>query len=399
MKVLLTHNRYQAPGGEDAVFDLEGRLLTEHGHVVERWSVTNDKIQRTWEKVRTGWQVTYSQAARTEVGELISEFTPDVMHVHNFFPLLTPSIYDSCREMGVPVVQTLHNYRTICAPATLYRNQRVCEDCIGGSPYQAVLHRCYRNSALGSLAVARMIAFHRNRGTWQSKVDRFIALTEFGRAKFIEAGLPADKIVVKPNFVEDRVTVPIEGDARRGALFLGRLVPEKGIRTLLKAWSKMELDLRIIGDGPLMSEVRSAAISSVTSLGWQSRVRFSKEMARAAFLIVPSEWYEGFMMTLVEAFCHGLPVIASRLGAMAEIVEDGVTGLHFTPGDPVDLVTKVRWAEAHPKEMRQIGANARRVYEEKYTPENNYPQLMAIYEEAIEESRRARIPEMTVSSS
>ena len=310
----------------------------------------------------------------------ITAFGPDVVHVHNFFPLLTPAIYDACRDAGVPVVQTLHNYRTICAGAMLMRSGRPCEDCIGSSPYRAVLHGCYWDSRPASLAVARMVAMHRRRGTWETKVDRFIALTEFAKNRFVKAGFPADRIVVKPNFVEDRT---VGEAARGGALFVGRLSPEKGINTLLRAWDGLDAPLRIAGDGPLLDSLSGADMTNVSVLGRTKPEAVSGEMARAEFLVMPSEWYETFGLVIVEAFCQGLPVIASRLGAMAEIIEDGVTGLHFTPGDAANLAAKVRWAASHPDEMRRMGANARRVYEKKYTPEANYRQLMAIYAAAM----------------
>ena len=384
MRILQVHNTYQQPGGEDAVVANEGALLTGKGHEVRLWSVSNDGIEGAWAKLRTAWQVPYSHRARRQLGRVIADFGPDVVHVHNFFPLLTPSIYEACRDAGVAVVQTLHNYRTICAGALLLRDGRPCEDCIGASPYRGALHGCYRGSRLGSLAVARMIARHREQGTWRTKVDRFIALTEFAKAKFVEAGFPADKIAVKPNFAADTGARTSEGD-RHGALFVGRLSPEKGIGTLLAAWRGLDVPLRIAGDGPLLNMVRDANSPNVAPLGGLPPEAVSREMARAAFLVMPSQWYEGFPMTLAEAFCQGLPVIASRLGAMAEIVEDGVTGLHFAPGDARDLAAKVRWAADHPEEMLEMGANARHAYEEKFSPDINYEILFSIYQAAIRE--------------
>ena len=386
MRVLQVHNFYQLAGGEDAVVAAERALLDEHGHAVQLCAATNDEINSTWAKVRTAWQTPYSQAARKKMEQAIGEFTPDVVHVHNFFPLFSPSIYDACRYSGVPVIQTLHNYRTICAAALLLRNGRHCEDCIHGSPYQAVLHGCYRGSRVGSLAIARMVDRHRTGGTWRTKVDRFIALTEVARSKFVEAGFPAEKIAVKPNFVENTGLRETETE-RSGALFVGRLSPEKGIGTLLAAWRALDVPLRIVGDGPLLSMAQSTASPNIVALGKLPPEAVNKEMARTAFLVMPSEWLETFGLVIVEAFCQGVPVIASRLGSMAEIIEDRVTGLHFTPGDPEDLAAKVRWALNHPEERRQMGANARRIYKERYTPERNYKMLMEIYSAAITQVR------------
>jgi glycosyltransferase involved in cell wall biosynthesis len=330
-------------------------------------------------------QASYSVDAKQRMVRAIRKFEPDIVHVHNFFPLLTPSIYDACYDAGVPVVQTLHNYRTICASALLMRAGRICEDCVGDTPWQAVLHGCYRESRLASVPMAHMIAMHRRRGTWQRKVRRFIALTEFAKERFVAAGFPSDRISVKPNFVDDRNS---PGLPRAGALFVGRLSVEKGIGTLQHAWEKLDIPLNIAGQGPLLENLTSAALGNIELLGMLAPEDVAEHMSRAAFLVFPSECYEGFPVTLVEAFRQGLPVVASRLGSMAEIIEDGVTGLHFTPGSPADLAEKVRWAAAHPNEMRRMGQNARQTYEDKYTPEVNYRELVAIYEEAIEERQR-----------
>jgi glycosyltransferase involved in cell wall biosynthesis len=230
-----------------------------------------------------------------------------------------------------------------------------------------------------------MIARHRGQGTWRTKVDRFIALTEFAKTKFVKAGFPANKIAVKPNFVTD-TRARDAGMGRDGALFVGRLSPEKGIGTLLTAWRDLAVPLRVAGSGPLSVMMRDAPSPNIAALGNLTRDAVSEEMTRAAFLVMPSEWYEGFPMTLVEAFGRCLPVIASRLGAMAEIVEDGVTGLHFAPGDTRDLAEKVRWAVDHPEEMRHMGTNARCAYEENYSPDVNYEMLIAIYAAAIRET-------------
>ncbi len=389
MRVLQAHNYYKQIGGEEAVLANEQALLAGHGHETRLFSVSNKDVVGPWAMVRAGWLAPYSNSAREAIALEIAEFTPDVVHVHNSFVLLTPSIYDACRDAGVPVVQTLHNYRTVCANGLFMREGRPCEDCVGASPWRAVLYRCYGNSRLASAALARMIATHRRRRTWQTKVDRFIVLTEFAKRRFVNAGFPDDRITVKPNFVEDRNTGTGK-EPRGGALFVGRLSAEKGVHVLLRAWKGIEASLRIAGDGPLLASVRDTAMANVEILGRAGPDAVAAEMARAAFLVFPSEWYEGFPMTIAEAFCQGLPVIASRLGAMVEIVEDGHTGLHFTPGDAADLAAKVRWAESHPEEMRRMGANARRIYEEKFTPEANYPQLTTIYEQAIENNRRSR---------
>lgn len=384
MRVTLVHNFYQQAGGEDQVVANEQALLSARGHEVALHTATNDGIQGSWAKLKTAWDAPYSRHERVRFAQALAKGRPDVVHVHNFFPLLTPALFDACRDAGVPVVLTLHNYRLVCPGALLMREGRICEECLTRSPYRSVLHRCYRGSALGTLATARMVSHHRHAGTWQDRVDRFIALTAFAKSRFVAAGFPAAKIAVKPNGYEERSQTSPEL-ARRGGLFVGRLSPEKGIATLLEAWHSLDVDLRILGDGPMQEAVRGAA-PCVSYLGRRGAAEVSLEMAQAAFLVAPSEWYEGFPMVLVEAFAHGLPVIASRLGSLAEIVQDGVTGLLFTPGRPDDLAAKVRWAADHPEELRRMGANARREYEAKYTPETNYRQLMDIYAQAKEQA-------------
>jgi glycosyltransferase involved in cell wall biosynthesis len=384
MRILIVHNRYQQAGGEDVVATNEHELLEKHGWETRLWCVTNDRIAGPWGKIATAVRASYSRPAREVLARVIHEFAPTVVHIHNFFPLLSPSVYDACRAAGVAVVQTLHNYRPICAAALLARDGRPCEDCIEAAPCQAVLHRCYRGSIIGSLAVARMVDTHRRRDTWSHKVDRFIALSEFAKRKFVAAGFRSDRIEVKPNFVEDRRVA--EFAAGSGALYVGRLSSEKGVSTLLQAWHDLEVPLRVVGDGALGELVDKAGAFGVVALGRRPAAEVAAEMARACFLVVPSEVYENFPMVIAEAFCQGLPVIASRIGALAEIVEDGATGLLFSPGDADDLASKVRWAHQHPEAVRRMGANARRTYEERYSPKVNFAQLAKIYQAAIEQN-------------
>jgi glycosyltransferase involved in cell wall biosynthesis len=385
MRVLIVHNRYQQAGGEDMAVANEQALLARHGWQTRLWSVSNDRIAGPWGRITTAIRVPYSHPACRQLAGAIAEFGPTIVHVHNFFPLLSPSIYDACQAAGVAVVQTLHNYRAICPGALLSRAGHPCELCITGSPYQGAFHGCYRGSRLGSLAVARMVDMHRRRGTWLHKVDRFIALSEFAKSKFIAAGFPGDRISVKPNFAEDRQAA--EATARDGALYVGRLSAEKGIATLLRAWQTLEVPLRIVGDGPARKLVENAGIPTVRALGRRSAAEIAREMAQAAFLILPSQVYENFPMVIAEAFCQGLPVIASRIGALAELVEGGATGLLFSPGEAADLADKVRWTRQHSEAVRAMGRNARRVYEEKYSPSVNFRQLTGIYAAAVARNR------------
>ena len=378
----MLHNRYKQEGGEDTVVRAETSLLRAKGHRVTLHQVSNLDIDGSISAGLTGLMAPYSMAARKRMTRLIAQDRPDIVHVHNFFPQLTPSIFDAFRDAKIPVVQTLHNYRLICGAATLSRDGVPCEECVGRFPLPLIRHRCYRNSHVMSCVPAAMIALHRLRGTWHSRVGRFIALTNFARTRFIAGGLPADRIAIKPNFVD----VP-EGIQRNkqpsGGLFVGRLSAEKGIPILLDAWSGVHAALTIVGDGPLRDVVREASGYQVTHVGWQERRVSFEAMANAAFIVIPSVWYEGFPMVLAEAFGVGVPVIASRIGGLGELITDGVTGLLARAGDAEDLRRKILWALDHPQAMAEMAENARRMYEAQFTPERNYEQLIRIYESAV----------------
>lgn len=394
MNILAIHNFYTQGSGEDAVFSAEKALLQERGHGIVEFVRHNAEIYAMsylGASVSTLWSRDSMQALR----RLIQTARPDVAHFHNTFLLISPASYYACNEYGIPVIQTLHNYRLLCPNALLFRNGRVCEECLGKFvPWPGVLHRCYRHSRAATAVVAAMLAVHRLLRTWERTVDVFIALTEFARQKFIQGGLPAARIVVKPNFIHpDPGPGPHDGGY---ALFVGRLSSEKGIRTLLAAWEQLGsgVPLKIVGDGPLASEVARACESS-RKIEWLGRVSASVAlslMGGALLVILPSECYENFPRVIVEAYAKGTPVIASNLGALAELVEDGRTGLRFRPGDPRDLAAKIEWAWTHPHELAQMGREARREYEEKYTAERNYEQLMAVYQLAQRFHRQRELP-------
>ena len=391
MKILFCHNTYRLKGGEDQVCDKERALLTQQGNEVVLHLRNNEQIKSIKDKLSTSLQLNYSHSEKNALLHQLEEQQPSVVHVHNFFPILTPAIYDACVESNTPVIQTLHNYRTICPSALLMRDGKLCETCINHSPYHAVLHKCYRDSMIGSFFVANMVAYHRKHKTWLTRVNRFVALTHFAKSKFVEAGFPADKIRVKPNFIEDpfkgQKTLPIK---QQQALFVGRFSQEKGVSVLLEAWQSIQYPLQLAGDGPTFDNCKGQSFTDyIHFLGSQTSEQVHLLMSQAQFLVMPSIWYEGFPMVLVEAFAHGVPVICSRLGGMAEIVEDRVTGLHFEAGNADDLAEKINWLIAHPYECEIMGENARTEYLEKYTPETNYKQLMSIYQEAIDESKKS----------
>lgn len=400
-KVLMGHCYYREPGGEDASFEDEVRLLIDRGHPVIRYSRDNREIDDFGlaEKWHLAWKTTWAADSYRSLRELIRRERPAVAHFQNTFPLISPAAYAACRAAGVPVVQSLRNYRLLCPNALFFREGRVCEDCLGKAlPWPGVAHGCYRESRIQSGVVAAMVAAHRLLRTWQDQVDVYIALTDFARRKFIEGGLPPEKIIVKPNFVHDDAGV---SDGRRDyALFVGRLSPEKGILTLLEAWRQIRrVPLKIVGEGPMREEMaaivqRQGLEGSVELLGHRPRADVLALMRRARFLVFPSEWYETFGRVAIEAFACGVPVIAARLGAMAEIVDAGRTGLHFTPGDSDDLASQVEWAASHPDRVAGMGRSAREEFEAKYTAVRNYEMLTRIYRLAAERSGRVPAAEV-----
>jgi glycosyltransferase involved in cell wall biosynthesis len=385
MNILLVHNSYQQPGGEDHVFAMEGALLEARGHRVVRYQAHNDAVKNRGGLVLLT-QTVWNRHAYTDLRRAIRDNRVELMHVHNTFPLISPAAYYAASAEKVPVVQTLHNYRFFCPAATFYRNGGVCESCLGKTvTWPAVVHACYRGSKPASVASTALIAIHRAARTWNTKISAYIALTDFARRKYIEGGLPANRIHVKPNFLDhDPGMVLGEG---KFALFAGRLTEDKGILTLIKAWNEpgLSMPLEIAGDGPLAPQVSEAAKQNpnIHWHGWITRDRLLEKLRTAAVLIVPSEWYEPFGLTIVEAFASGVPVVASRLGSMASMVEHQKTGLLFRPGDPADLAAQVGWYLDHPTELKEVRHRARLEYEQKYTSERNYRQLMAIYDEAL----------------
>jgi glycosyltransferase involved in cell wall biosynthesis len=389
MKILLVHNTYQEQGGEDVVFWQERDLLNAAGHQVLEYQRFNHEIREysTVQRISLIGRTVWAADSHREFKALLRTHKPDVVHVHNTFPLISPSIYWACRSERVPVVQTLHNYRLLCAGANFIRDGKPCEDCITGKFWQGVVHGCYRGSRVQTAPVALMLTVHHAGRTWTRMVDRYIVLTAFARSRFVNAGFPAEKFTIKPNCVD-----PDPGKrTNQGsyALFVGRVSQEKGAHTLLKAWRQLPptFPLRVVGDGPLSEQLKSEAasnnLSNVTFMGRLPRKQVIEAMKDARFVIFPSELYENLPLTIIEAFACGVPVIASRLGAMQEIVEDGRTGILVQPGNADDLARAVTRAWQEPAYMRQLGEGARTEYETKYTASANYRQLIEIYEQVI----------------
>lgn len=391
MRVLIAHNHYQQGGGEDESFAAEVGALRDHGHEVQTYAVHNDSI-KGMNKVGVALRTLWNRKSYDEVRSLIRRDRPQVVHFQNTFPLISPSAYYAARDEGVPVVQALRNYRLLCPGALFFRDGKVCEDCLHKTvPLPGVMHGCYRGSRVGTATVAAMLTVHRGLRTWERLVDVYVCLTEFARSKFIEGGFAPEKLVVKPNFVH-----PDPGPgagAGNFAVFLGRLSAEKGVGTLMKAWEahglSARIGLKIIGSGPLEEQVAQWAgrTAGVEYVGRKPAREAYDIVGDASLLVLPSEWYETFGRVAVEAFAKGTPVVASNLGAMAELVDDGRTGLLFNPGDPADLAAKVQQMIADPAALRAMRAEVRREYESKYTARQNVQRLIEIYRLALRRGR------------
>jgi glycosyltransferase involved in cell wall biosynthesis len=380
MKVLVVHNAYQQKGGEDTVMEAEVALLRSRGHDVELFTRHNDAIGNV-PKLAVAINTLWASGIASDFARRLKVFQPDVVHVHNTFPQISPAIHWVATRARIPVLQTLHNFRLLCPQAMFLREGKVCEDCLGKIPWRGATRGCYRGSKSQSSVLATMVTVHRAVGTWENKITRYIALNEFCRRKFIAGGLPESRIVVKPNFVDLREPDSMD---RQGFLFVGRLSVEKGLRVLRNAHERVAgSELRVIGAGPDDDETQN--VHGLTPLGFQEKKLVFHEMARAVALVMPSIWYETFGMVAVEAFAAGTPVIASAIGVLPHLIQDHVTGLLFEPGNSEDLARKMQWALANPEVMAIMGRNARKHYENEFTADRNYQQLMAIYMSAIEE--------------
>jgi glycosyltransferase involved in cell wall biosynthesis len=393
-RILVLHNLYQQAGGEDVQMRAEVELLRHAGHAVRLVTVSNDTISGLGNKLKTFLTTPYNPARYDFIVDLVREFRPDIVHVHNFFPQFTPAIHEGARASRVAVVQTLQNYRLFCAGAFFLREGRVCEKCLHGTRYWGVVHRCYRSSFPGSVAVVRMqnraIAHH----TWDG-VDQFIALTEFARDKFVEAGLSADHISVKPNTLPlDWQAPPKPPGSREGALYVGRLSREKGVDVLLEAWRQLpDVPLTIVGVGPEEAALRSSAPAGVRFVGALPPDGVREHMQKAACLVMPSRWYEGLPLTAIEAFSLGLPIICSRIGSLAEIVEDDSNGWHFETNNAAELAARARHCFGDPELLSRASREARASFDRVYTGERNLEMLTGIYKKAIASAKsRPLIP-------
>jgi glycosyltransferase involved in cell wall biosynthesis len=389
MKILIVHNQYRtsAPSGEDAAVQNEKKMLEARGEDVSIFERCNDDIQASGLMAKTALAVNtvWSRRSRSELRRVLLSDRPDIVHVHNTFAILSPSIYGACKSAGIPVVQTLHNFRFFCPSALFLRDGKPCEDCVDKSLLQSIRYRCYRGSASATATLAAMLAIHRALGTYAHDIGTYIVLTEFARLKAIKGGIPAGKLVVKPNFVP---MPPSPGKGEGGyVLYVGRLLDGKGTETLIRAWRHLpNVKLKIVGEGSLRTQLEAAATRdnlNIEFAGHKDRAAVLQTISSAQLLIVPSEWYEGFPMVIAESFACGTPVLASRIGSLDELIEEGVTGRKFTPGNTEELADGVRVLLNDSAELGRMRNRARANFEANLTESHNYEQLMQIYSQVI----------------
>jgi glycosyltransferase involved in cell wall biosynthesis len=388
VKTLLIHDFYQQFGGEDAAALADKALLESKNQEVLLYTRDNSEIRdfSLVEKLKAPIQALFSWQTKDELTRLVRSERPDVAYVHNFFPLISPSVYHVLHSLGVPVIQVIHDFRFFCPNGWFFTQGQICERCKGGDYFNAVRFRCYRDSYLASAVAASSIGINRLAGIF-GKIDRFVCLTDFLKEKLVESGIPLEKIFIKPNFVDASQTVPDYGHGKY-ALFLGRLSPEKGIWTLVHTFRQLRgISLKIAGTGPMEAEVRSFlrenAVENVELVGFKSGRDKCQLLRDSMFLVMPSECYETFGLAILEAYAAGKPVIASSIGSLPWLVRDGKSGLLFAKGDCNGLAEKIVRLSAHADEREAMGRFGRALVETEYGPQRNYEVLMELFTKVL----------------
>lgn len=393
MRILLAHNYPKgfATGGEGHVFEDEAQILQNHGHEVYKLFCSNSEATDASliGKLKAFINASWSQDGYRRMSQAIGQFKPDIVHVHNFFLIYSPSIFKAAFDHGVPAVVTLHNYRMVSPCSQLLRNGKICEQCVNRNPWRILLYRCYKRSFWASLLRYRIYYLSRKIRHWESYVDAFFALTSFGQNKLAESGLGAKKLFILPNCVPDPIRDKPLSSPGNYALFIGIVERHKGIENLIEAWRTIDYPLVVVGDGILRQSLQAIAPENVTFLGLQSRQDILELLKNCAFLAMPSICYEGLPLVALEGMSMGRAVIGSGHGAIAAVVKDGITGLHFIPGDVSDMRKKIQRLISNPELARKLGENGRKEYMSLYTPERHYETLIHAYEEVIR--RRAAI--------
>ncbi|MBF0531682.1 MAG: glycosyltransferase family 4 protein [Candidatus Omnitrophica bacterium] len=388
MKILVAHNYYCQPGGEDRVFKAETELLRQEGHAVLEYTDSNERT-----KTMRPWQVAadcfWSARTHRRIAAFVRKEKPEIAHFHNIFPLISPAAYDACLKNGVKVVQSLHNSRLICPAARLFRDGRYCEDCLTAPfAWPGIRWGCYRHSRVQTAMVALMTRWHRWRRTWQTQVDAYIVFTDFYKQQCVKWGLPEEKIFIKPHFLPaDPLARGVP--AEKIFLFVGRLSADKGVRTLLQAWQggMDDFSLEIIGNGDdfdhLQAILNREKMLTARLLGQQSPEEVYRRMKQASAVVVPSEVTESFGMVALEALACGVPVIASDLGGLGEMIRGTGAGLLFPAGDAQCLRERLVWASRNPDRMELMGKTGRRLFEARYARQSNANILTDIYRQVL----------------
>ncbi len=396
MKILFIHNYYMFRGGEDIMAELDIKMLQENGHEVITYTRHNSEIFR-YKKIQKAKMLivpTFSQKTYFDVKRIIKKEDPDIVHINNFFPLVSPSAIYAASSLNKPVVLMLHDWRLICPIGLLFRNGRVCEECVEKTPLMGVVHRCYHGSAVMTLPISLMIIAHRLLKTWRNRVSAFVAVSEFVRKKYAEAekGIPQDRIFVRQNYLEYD---PGAGTNKREfAIFVGRISREKGVFELARAWGELKITgkptLKIIGDGPEFERLKREIESSggkgeIQLLGYLDYDKMINLMKKAIFSIHPSLMHETFGRTIIESYATGTPVIASKMGGFEELVEDGKTGILFYPPTQNNIAKAIKEALSHREKLREWGINGRNLFLKKFTKDIAYRKLMEIYDQVLDE--------------
>ena len=382
----MAHNYYKYQGGEDISFINESNLLENHGHEVIHYIRRNEEIDLNGLNRKLGLlsDVIWARKTYDDITRLIKRVKPDVAHIQNFFPLISPSIFHACKNLNVPTVFSVRNFRLLCSNGLFFRDNRNCEDCLGKKvAFPGIIHRCYKGSRSFTTAVVAMQTYHRLFKTWDLFVDRYIVLSKFSKTMMIEGGISPEKIVIKPNFVRDPGVSSSGGDY---VIYVGRLSAEKGILSLLAVIKQLAgIPLKIIGDGPLDKEVRefSKKTPEIQFLGNTPHDDTMRLIRQARFLVFPTHLYETFGRVVVESYACGKPVIASHIGSVSELIKENITGLFIDPNNINDISNKIEWLWNHPDESERMGRNAFVEYQKKYTPEINYQKLIDIYSSVI----------------
>lgn len=397
MHLIIGHNFYSSatPSGENQVFEAERQLMLQNNHTLELFTRHSDEIRGkgAYGVIQGALATPWNQSMAKSIRKKVKEFKPDVVHIHNTFPLLSPAVFYAIGKRAARVL-TLHNYRLFCPAAIPMRDGKVCTKCIDKrSPIPSMIHGCYRGSRAATLPLALSVGLHRILGTWTNQVDAFICLSEFQRQLMVDAGLPREKLHVKPNFYPGKPCMIPWEKRKPYVVFAGRLTAEKGVVNLLRAWQAWGAsapELRLVGDGELRSELEQMADGlPVRFLGQLSAKKAQAEIANASLQILPSECFEGFPMVVREAFAFGTPAAVSNIGPLPTIVGHKNNGIVFQPANPQSLLQEVRTAWETPGMLEQLGRGARAEFERKYTEEANYTTLMEIYRKAIEVSKNA----------